>query len=327
MQNNLENWAREVAQKNQFNIKKEISHSFYYATGRMKSLLYEGFFEGKEAVLKLYDDPRLINDPVAQNAFNGKNKSKTLLAPKVLKYEIISPQKGWLIMEKISGERMLQSPLPAEKRANFLKLYLEYRKNFSSKPTRPLFLTENLPSAEFDHFRISRWLELANNKEAEIMLKDGRAVLDAKKFMPLFEKSIEIIRKELKKCKMIWCHGLFAPYKITKKGGQYYLFDFGHTKLYPEGYELAFIVWADWIMAADWRLSYKEWKKGIFDWLKEMEKIGKILKVKKFKSLMRVNLIERILGSILADVCATDKPREEKEKRLDLLYKLWIELL
>ncbi len=351
MPNNLENWAREVAQKNQFDIKKEIRRSFYYATGHMKSLLYDGIYQGREAVLKLYDDPRLTNDPISQNEFNAKNKSKILLAPQVLKYEIVSPQRGWLIMEKLVGEKMLQSPLPEEKRANFLKLYLEYRKNFPIKPTRPLSLAESLLSHEFHLFRIFRWLELANAKEAEIMLKEGKPVLDVKKFLPLFEKSIEIIRKEFASRRMVWCHGLFAPYKIMnpvrekslqateiapedaafsngmKKDGRYYLFDFGHAKLYPEGYELAFIIWADWMMSADWQMSYKEWKKGIFGWLKETEKIGKILKIKNFKSLMRASLIERILGSILADVCASDRSREEKEKRLELMFNFWKELI
>lgn len=327
MPNNLENWAKEIAQKNQFQIKKEIRRSFYYATGHMKSLIYEGVYQGKEAVLKLYDDPRLTNDPIAQNEFNKTNKSKILLAPPVLKYEIILPQKGWLISEKIAGEKMLQSPLPEERRANFLKLYLEYRKNFPTKPTRPLLLAENLSAAEFNNFRIFRWLELANNKEAEIVLKEGKPILEIKKFMPLFEKSVGIIRKEFSKRKMLWCHGLFAPYKIMKKGGQYYLFDFGHAKLYPEGYELVFIIWADWMMSSDWQMPYKEWKKGIFGWMKETEKIGKVLKIKNFKTLMRASLIERILGAILADICATDRPRDEKEKRLDLIFNLWKELI
>lgn len=351
MQDNLENWAKEVAQKNQFDIKKEIRRSFYYATGQMKSLIYGGIYQGKEAVLKLYNDPRLTNDPISQNDFNKKNKSQILLAPEVLKYEIVSPQKGWLIMEKIAGERMLESPLPEEKRVNFLKLYLEYRKNFPTKPTRPLSLIGSLSAAEFNSFRIARWLELANNKEAEAIFRGGKPVLDVKKFLPLFEKSVALIHKEFAKRKMVWCHGLFAPYKIMnpvrekspqatevaptsaafsngmKKGGQYFLFDFGHAKLYPEGYELAFIIWADWMMPADWRLPYRDWKKGIFGWLKEMEKINKVLKLKNFKTLMRAGLLERTLGSILADVCATDRPREEKEKRLDLFYKLLAELL
>jgi hypothetical protein len=42
---------------------------------------------------------------------------------------------------------------------------------------------------------------------------------------------------------------------------------------------------------------------------------------------MRANLVERALGTILADICATDKPREEKEKRIGLIYKLMDEIL
>jgi len=37
-------------------------------------------------------------------------------------------------------------------------------------------------------------------------------------------------------------------------------------------------------------------------------------------------LIERILGTILADITASDKSREEKEKRINLLYQLFDEI-
>lgn len=327
MQNNLKNLAKWVARKAGFKIGKEIYRGFYY-TDKIRNIIYDGTFESKPAILKLYDDPRLSGEPLAQNAFNAANKSKILLAPQVYKYEIVSPKKGWLIMQKLEGGYFMSSPLLSKERLNFLELYWEYRQNVK-RPSRSLTLAENLPADEFHIFRIYRWLQLANDKEEELIMNGKKPVLLVKKFIPYFKNAAQLIRKEFLKRKMVWCHGHFKPHEIYVLSGQdkYYLTDFAHTKMYPEGYELAFIIWADWIMSADWRLSYGQWRKGIFEWLKEIEKINKMLKIKNFQSLMRAGLIERILGTILADICATDRPRREKERRIDLLYKLLDELL
>ena len=121
---------------------------------------------------------------------------------------------------------------------------------------------------------------------------------------------------------MVWCHGHFNPAEIFKnpKDNTYYLLDFAHTKMYPEGYELAFIIWSDWITNADWRKPYVEWKKGIKEWVSEIERIAGKLKIKNFQSLIRASLVERCLGTILADICATDKPEKEQRKRIGLIY-------
>lgn len=97
--------------------------------------------------------------------------------------------------------------------------------------------------------------------------------------------------------------------------------------LTPQGYELASIVWADWLMSADWRVDYSIWKQGIDEWMAEFEKIVPQLNLDDFPSLMRASLVERILGTILADICAAERSREEKEIRISLLYKLLDELL
>jgi hypothetical protein len=78
--------------------------------------------------------------------------------------------------------------------------------------------------------------------------------------------------------------------------------------MYPEGYELGFIIWADWLMSADWKLSYKEWKEGIVEWIEEIKIINRKLRLRKFDSLIRASLTERCLGTILADIVASDKP-------------------
>jgi len=326
----LDIWAKEISKKTGFVPEKEIRRACYYATNRFRCLILSGKYQNKPAILKIYDDPRVSEEPLAQIKFNQQNKSKTLRAPKVYKYEIVSPQKGWIIMEKIPETAVsFKRPLKPEQRKEFIKIYLEYRKNFPTKPNRKLNLSENLPAHKFHAFRIARWLQLANDKEAEIALSNKKTFIDPKKFVPKYIKGLSTIDKEFKNRKMVWSHGLFNPTKIFKdqNKGIYYLIDFGHNKMYPEGYELAFIIWADWFLEADWQMNYVDWKKGINQWLGELKLIAKKLKIKQFSSLMRACLVERCLGTILADISATDRPRKEKEKRIALIYQLLDELI
>ena len=128
---------------------------------------------------------------------------------------------------------------------------------------------------------------------------------------------------------MVWCHGHFNPAEVFKAPQEniYYLLDFMHSKMYPEGYEFAFIIWSDWLMYADWRTNYQTWKKGIDEWLFELKPVAEKLNIKRFESLMRAVLVERCLGTILADITAVDRPKQEKNKRLALIYKFLDELL
>lgn len=326
----LDIWAKQIIKKTGFKSAKEIRRAEYYAFGRIRVLIFTGQYKNKPAVLKLYDDPRISEEPLAQIKFNQHNKSKILRAPQVYKYEMVSPQKGWLIMEEMPKTAVsFKRPLKPEQRKEFIKAYLEYRKNFPVRPNRRLNLTETLPSHKFHAFRIARWFQLANDKEAEIALANKKTFIDSKKFIPKYIKGLSIIDKEFKNRKMVWSHGLFNPTKIFKDQtkGIYYLLDFGHNKMYPQGYELGFIIWADWIMSANWRMKYPDWKKGIDEWLSELAPVAKKLKIKNFQSLMRACLVERCLGTILADICATDRPRKEKEKRITLLYKLLDEII
>ncbi len=318
----LHDLAIKISKDTGFVLGSEIYRGSYYSSDKIRNIIFDGTYNNNPAVLKIYDDPRLTDEPISQIAFRGVNKSKILRAPEVSQYKIISPHEGWLIMEKLPSNGSFFTQ-PVNDKKEFARLFFEYRTNFPQHPTRLLTLAENLPADEFHVFRISRWLELATAKEAEAILSGGKAVLVPNEFVPRLEKALAVIRREFKKRKMIWCHGHFKPHELFKiPDNSYYLTDFAHSKMYPEGYEFGFIIWADWFMSADWHMDYKEWKKGVDAWIAELKPIAKKLNINKFDSLIKASLTERILGTILADICASDRPTEEKEKRISLLYEL-----
>jgi len=316
--------AKTIAHATGFLLGREIYHGAYYAPGRVRNMIFNGKFRGKPAVLKLYDDPRPTEEPRDQIAFNRVNTSSVLTAPTVYRYKIISPRTGWLIMEKLpAGGVFFHQPVNDKK--EFAALYLEYRAHFPLKPTRHLTLAERLPANEFHHYRIHRWFELATARESA----RRNPTLDSKTFLPKYTQALKCIRQEFKMRKMIWCHGHFKPHELFKVHNQnlYYLTDFAHTHMYPEGYELGFIIWADWFMSADWRLPYGKWKKGVDEWMRVLRPVADALGIKKYGRLIAASILERILGTILADITTSEKPREEQIKRIGLLYNLLDDIL
>lgn len=327
-QTEFEKSAQEIAKKTGFVLKELIYCGACQDRREKRNVIFDGFYKGKPAVLKIYDGIRLDLEPVDQQKYNEVNKSSLLKAPEVYLYETTTPLKGWLIMEKFP-EGSASFSQPVDDKAMFAELYLEYRLNFPTYPTRMLSLAENLSAVEFATVRIGRWFEMATNAEAMVVLSGEAPLLVRDEFIWRYEKALALIRKELGRRELIWCHGHFKPHELfkNKDAEGYYLTDFAHTHMYPEGYELGFVVWADWIMSADWKLPYEEWKKGIDEWKKALKPIADKLGIKDYDSLFQASLAERTLGAILADVCASDRPREEKEKRIALLYRLLDDIL
>lgn len=326
----LQKWAEEKGESTGFKMEEKIYQANYYETGRLRNVILSGTFQGKPAVLKAYDDPRMSDEPESLRRFHQVNQSSQLTAPELYKYEVISPKKGWFIMERLpDSARSFQSPLDPGGRQKFLEAYLEYRRNFPYTPNRELILRERLSASEYHVHRINAWLRLADEKLQEDRLAGKESALDLEELLPRYHRGVEAIRKSFQKRKMIWCHGHFKPNEVFQVPGEdkMYVIDFGHTKMYPEGQELAFIIWADHIMEADWNQDYSEWRKGVFSWIEDLKPVAEELGIKDFDDFFPYCLLERVMGAILADVCASDRPLEEKEKRLSLLYQLFDELI
>lgn len=325
-------FAEAIANKQDFVLSECIKKGEYYDPKKIRNLIFEGVYQGHQAVLKVYSDPRPRDDGPAQEAFNKVNKSDLLIAPEVYRCGVVSPFQGWLIMEELPEGSFLKPPLPQKERDGFLKLYLEYRQNSPKTPHRSLSLIEKLSSYRFCEHSIHRWMELANNRELELSLEEK--VLNPEEFIPRFNAAMRVIEENFRDKEMIWCaNSLMRTHQVFKVVGQkkYYLLDFSRAGMRPEGYELAVIIWGDWIIEADWHLDYSEWKKGIFEWLDLMRRKYQFFGFRDtdtFDSIMKASLTERILGAILADVVAvTSRPREEKEARISLLYKLLDEII
>ena len=325
----FEAWAKEIAASTGFILEEKIYQGTYYVAEYIRDVIYTGIWEGKSAVLKMYDDPRLTDEPLALEAFNAHNQSTALRAPTVYRSFVETPKRGWFIMERLPQTgAFFQSPLSKIERAKFAELYWEYRRNFPVVATRPLMLVEQLPASEYHRTRIAQWLRLANEKEEERKTRGEKILLAHEEFLPRYLKALAIIAAGFSTRGMVWCHGHFKPQELYRaQDGRYFVTDFAHTKMYPEGYELAFIVWADCLMMRDWNMSYEQLREDIEEWRALFDARKEEIGLERFDELWRASLLERCIGTILADITATDRPREEQERRISYLYRLMDELL
>jgi len=326
-------WAKEIIKKSGFK-KPNLFYTAKKGTGDLRCLIYSGIYRNKPSVMKINDDPFRIAEPLNLVSFNKNNKSQKIIAPKLYAYGLVNATRDWFVMEKLPPDSSFfaslgHRPLREDARKEFISLFIEYRKTFPKTPGRPLALSEKLPPSEFHRLRIHRWFDMTSDREANSEIKGKGSVLDTRIFFPLYFKALALLEKEFKDRKMVWSHGHFKPKEIfySSKRNIYYLTDFAHVHMYPEGYELGFLIWTDWLMADNWKLPYKEWKKGVDGWIKYLVPVAKKLKYKNPENLIRASLVERILGAILADVTASDRPKKEKLARLNHLCKLLEELL
>lgn len=324
----LEVEAKRVAQEQGFRIEKEIYRGSFYAKGHVRNLIYTGEFKGQAAVLKIYNDPRLTDEPRSLAAFHTHNTSQKLMAPKLYASAMTSPFAGWMIIEKLpEGGSFFQTPLSAAARQEFLEVYREYRSHFPAEPTRELELAEQLPADEFTSARISRWGAMAHEKDALRAMRRQPRLFSSKDIRKYVE-GIRYVRAGLQERPMVWCHGHFKPHEIYKTtAGKYYIIDFAHTHLFPQGYEFGFMVWADQLMTLKEETSVEELSQAIDSWTGDFVPIAKELKWQNFEQLAHVSLLERILGTVFADLGSSDQPVPSLRKKIDLLWKIFDQLI
>lgn len=324
----LEVEAKRVAEEQGFMIEKEIYRGSYYAKGHVRNLIYAGEFKGQAAVLKIYNDPRLTDEPRSLAAFHQHNTSQKLGAPKLYASALTSVFAGWMIVERLpEGGSFFQTPMSTQARREFLEVYLEYRSHFPGQPTRELELAEQLPADEFTSARMSRWAAMAHEKDA-VRAKRGGQRLFSSKDVARYVKGIRLIRAGMQERPMVWCHGHFKPQEVYKtKEGKYYLLDFAHTHLFPQGYEFAFMVWADQLMTVNEETTLEQLSGSVASWITDFTPIAKQFGWKEFEQLARVSILERLLGTVLADIGSSDQPLPVMRQKIDLLWKLFDQLV
>jgi hypothetical protein len=321
----LEQWARAVADGRGIELREEMRRTTYAESDRLRNLMYDARFEGRPAVLKLYDDEVINVEAESLRQWHAVNRSAMLGAPELFADEIVSLTRGWLLIEKLPGDgRFLESPLSEQERERFLDVFVEYRANFPRSPNRPLALAERHDAFQFHTFRLMQSVEKASTREQEREFRGEDKVLDSDAFVRRLGRALERLRAVLSERPLHWGHGHVKPIDVFRYPGgeRWALTDFGHTKMLPDGYEPAFAIWWDRLVQAApddygaWRAGIEAWSESFLARFDELD-----------RDVLEASLLERSLATVLDDlVLSGEYAADERAARLALHERLIDEL-
>jgi len=316
----LEAWAQEICAAHGLGRRAEIRRTTHDLSDRLRNLIWEVEYEGRSAVLKIYDDDVVNVEAESLRAFHESNRSRILTAPELYRFETASLTKGWLLIEKLPDEgRFLESPLSERERERFVDVFCEYRRNFPRRPNRPLALAEAQDAYRFHSYRTMHALETASTREQQRAFDGEPAVLEHAELLPRLEAVMDRVRMQFKDGELHWGHGHFKAADLFEfADGRWAITDFGHTKMLPEGYEAALAIWWDQMITGPAH-EYERWRADIDDWAQRFLDAEPQLD----RDLLSASLLERALATVLESIALEDDiEAEERRHRLDFHYRL-----
>jgi hypothetical protein len=346
--------ARQIAREQGFKVEDVLHQGYYYTRDEERDVILGGWFNGQQAVLKVYNDKRVTRPARGHEIFNRLNRSTVIKAPHVFKYKEETAYSGWAIMTRIPKGPApmrpagLTTPLSARERRQFLEYFIEYRSNFDDdfwhhanipQPVLRAELLDYMPPDVFHTIRLSRWLDLANKVEATRVGNRQKPLLDPRKFRRLFTEGLTFVTKHLRTEKMVLCHGHFTPPHLFIYGDEFgdnvWLTDFDHIGPRPVGYEIGLVVWSDVLMNMTSRTSLASVKVSIGAWMVDYltltDDVNSTDPAKRFSDaglypddplILRAALVERCMGALMADVVASDMERRRQRNMVRNLTEL-----
>ena len=316
----LESWANEIVERHGLRCREELRRTTHDLSDRLRNLIWEVDYEGRAAVLKVYEDDVVNVEAESLRAFHESNRSEILTAPDLYLFEVVSLTKGWLLIEKLPDDGgFLESPLERGERRRFVELFCEYRRNFPPSPNRPLALAEAEDAYRFYSYRTMQALETASSREQQRAFVGERTVLEHGELLPRLEAAMDRLRAVFRGRELHWGHGHFKPADVFEySDGRFAITDFGHTKMLPEGFEEALAIWWDQMIVGEPQ-AYDDWRSDIDDWAQHFLAAEAELN----STHLWGGVLERALANVLETIALDDEMgAEERRNRLELHYRL-----
>jgi hypothetical protein len=329
--------AYEIARQEGFEAGLVLHSGYYYTHENQRSVTIAGRLGQKKAVLKVYDDERVVRAARGLKLFAKFNSSQFIRSPRVLKFKEETACSGWTIMTRVpdGAEAIrpngLTTPLSKIERRRFLEYYVEYRVNFQSAvpELRDAEHLQRMPADVFHTVRLCRWFDLANKAEATRVSQRQERLLDPKKFPKLFTRGLEFVTKHTSTKTPVFCHGLFIPSNLfvfaDETHEDVWMTGFDHIGPRPIGYELGLMIWADVFMTMSATTRLTSVITQLDGWLDEYLIYGENMRLRHSGCftddplILRAALVERCMGALMADVVASDM---ERGRQLNMVRNL-----
>lgn len=293
----------QITAETEFSADKEIARGVIYDKGKVGSLVYSGTLAGKPAVLKIQllklqvDEGRIIDD------FFRHRRNKEVRPPQQYEYHFWSEKRGYgyTIMEKIEAPKLFEMPFAtAEQMVDFCRFYGLYRTSlFSTVWIQPTWMvTSGIKNSwEYTQKRVKNWKNICESK--------GR--LKEEDYLPYYKEFMALGPEILSGIAVIFSHGHLTAKDIHKMpNGSYVLTSNLLWGSRPQWHDLAFNIWSCLLHIRDTEYSFEQMLKYVEQWLGYYCQIPLVQTDRTFEKKILANLLERTMGSILADLGAND---------------------
>lgn len=319
---------------NRLKLGDPIYRGEFYEAGRVRNMIFSCLLDDQPCVLKVVNDPRTsasLEGLIMNNFANFESSDASglnLSVPKVHAFNRVDENRGWLVMERLpEGVRNIANELSVKKKIEtYVGLYQMYRNSFpTAVPAELSKYFVEVDNATFVQTRFRKWRKLMQIRADKV---GGEYADYAKEVIDLFAGEIfgATVLSEINDIESVFCHGHFKPAELLTNNKQdWWLIDFAHCKTYYSTYEPAFFIWSEVMMQGDYSKPYDEWRADMKSWASAFTSASEIPNAKR---KLEVGLLERIVGTLYADIWGSDQGDfEEKKLRSDYLINFGKEIV
>lgn len=284
-----------------------VSESVYYAQKQIRLQIYSCIYNGKNARIKIYNDPRNLPGYENSQAF-ANSFQPDINMPKVYTGASNSEDnihKGWYIMEELefTNDQITNT--------QYIEIYQKYYNHLKTiNPESAKHIPKPKSTTEKLSHKINYWYSLPKqfnqftDTESTEIKSELKSIKDT--YLPLLLDFFKNYELQL-------THSLFMKSKIhISKNNEVYLTDFEHFNYQYDGRDLAIFIWEEAII--------KNLKSQNYDKIENevLELISIVQQHNIFKQTNHIlySMMERCLGTLFADIWADNK-NEPKEIKID----------
>ncbi len=275
------------------------------------SLVYEGEFDGREAILKIQGLKPEQNEPKIITEFMNQNKSKIIRTPYIFWYRDWNKKDGFgaFVMEKIKAPKIFGYPYSnKEQKHLFIKFYDDFNFNALKIPWEGKMKNE---ISNRDFFR--KRLKNLKRERPDIKLPQ-----EDKKRIGLFSEYIGKIESS----PLLFTHGHLGADDIYYTNGKYVIASNLAWGYKPEFYNLAFIIWGCLHKIRDKSLTFKKADNLINGWFNVYKKSSYLKNFKDWATKAKESLTFLILASIVLQLYSDEHKQTASREELNTLLKV-----
>lgn len=252
--------------------------------------LHEGSV--KHAVLKIQGLGRETKEVEMARLFTAQNRSSLIRAPDIYLHRPWEAGCGYgfTISEDVGNKQIYIMPFANGKQMHeFARFYQEYREKAITRPWAEKPKVSNLAATRDN---IARWMETGRGAE-NIARED---------YVPYLSRFYRLAAKYINSVPQSFLHGQLTANHIFKMHAGYVLVDHKSWGWRPEWSDLAYNVWLSVLKIRNPSVTPEQAVRYVDSWIDAYKRIPVVKDDKDFDTSIRVLLLERVIGTLIADL-------------------------